>query len=126
MARKKSTERRRHPRIKTSFGAKLKGYEGILPSFHSDVEVINLSCSGAYLKIHHQVEMFTKTEVRLFLPIKEGDMITEREIDIEGIVVRVSPEEVQGHAGEYQVAIFFPSLNRLEKQYIEEYVKQNS
>lgn len=126
MARKKNSERRRHPRIKTSFGAKLKGYEGLLPSFQSDVEVINLSCSGAYLKIHHQVEMFTKTEVRMFLPIQEGNEVTEREIDIEGIVVRVSPEDAPAHDGEYQVAIFFPSLNRLERQYIEEYVNQNS
>jgi len=126
MDKKRRKERRRHPRIKTSFGARLKGYEGILPTFHSDVEVINLSCSGAYLKIQHQVELFTKAEVRMFLPIKEGGKTTECEMNIEGVVVRVSPEDDQEHTGEYQVAIFFPSLNRIEKHYIEEYIKQNT
>ena len=126
MAKDKSMERRKHPRIKTSFGAKLKGYEGLLPSFHSDVEVVNISCSGAYLKIQHHVELFTKTEVRMFLPIREKGKSTEQEMAIEGIIVRVTPENERIDVDEYRVAIFFPSLNRVERASIEEYVKQNT
>jgi len=122
MAEVEKRERRRHQRFTINLDGNVRGIDPSEGVFQSDIEVLNISISGVYMKINHYVDLFTKLELRMFLPIA-GSKSDVAELDVNGVVVRVEPSKKKPDVRDYRVAIFFPSLNKLEKQRIEDFLK---
>ncbi|MFC1888453.1 PilZ domain-containing protein [Thermodesulfobacteriota bacterium] len=122
MTQTEKRERRRHTRFDINLDGNVRGIDPSEGTFQSDIEVLNISISGIYMKIHHYVDLFTKLELRMFLPVPDSrnDVV---ELDVNGVVVRVEPSKKKPDVKEYRIAIFFPNLNKLEKQRIQDFIK---
>lgn len=122
MAEAERRERRKDRRFSINLDGNVRGIDPSEGVFQSDIEVLNLSVSGVFMKINHYIDLFTKLELRMFLPIA-GSKNQVFELDVNGVVVRVEPSKKKPDVRNYRVAIFFPNLNKLEKQRIEDFVK---
>lgn len=71
-------------------------------------ESINISTRGLYCKVAQYVPPFSKLKVALELP---NDFGKNAEVECEGVVVRVEPEEETVGVKEYNLAIYFLDLD---------------
>jgi len=110
------TERRKHPRIKDkNIAIKLSG-QGVSAITQS----LDVSASGVYCKVDHEIPLMTKVQVVLSLP---GDpKNSSSTMDIEGVVVREHPVMIDGKVDHYDVAIFFHDLLPKEKKKLMKYI----
>ena len=122
MAQTEKRERRGEPRFGINLDGNVRGIDPSEGIFQSDIDVLNISISGVYMKIHHYVDLFTKLELRMFLPVP-GSKKDVAEIDVNGVVVRVEPPKRKPNVKDYRIAIFFPNLNQFEKQMIQGFIK---
>ena len=63
MAQTEKRERRGEPRFGINLDGNVRGIDPSEGIFQSDIEVLNISLSGVYMKIHHYVDLFTKLDV---------------------------------------------------------------
>jgi hypothetical protein len=108
-------ERRSFPRVHDE-ELKLKLKVG---EYDSVTHTLNLSASGAYCKVDKEIALMSRVKLALMFP--EG--ISERSIDVEGVVVRAHPVLIDGSVKHYDVAIFFDNLPAKHRQLIQEYIE---
>jgi len=79
----------------------------------ASLETINISSSGVYFKSNHFIEPMTKLEMELELAVPPEKGSTEAKIatvHCQGIVVRVTPDSGNPPDGEWEIAVFFTSI----------------
>lgn len=92
----------------------------------ASLETVNISSSGIYFKSDHFIEPMTKLEMMLELPIRldeATDSVEVASVPCEGIVVRVTPEDVTAGCDSYEVAVFFTGIDELGLQHLEEHIE---
>jgi hypothetical protein len=83
---------------------------------------INISASGAYFSSPRYLEPLTKLEMRLLLPGEDDDAAIES-FDVEGIVVRVEPEEPGPQGQTYEIACYFTETTPEFRERLGRYVQ---
>jgi len=78
----------------------------------------DISTGGFCCYLPMPLSLFTKYRFRLFVPVNEGEV---REIDGEGVVVRVEEVEVAGE-NLFQTAFFFQQLDVGHEKVLEAYL----
>jgi len=113
-----STERRRSPRIKDDGpGLDVKG-GGLAFVAHT----LNISESGIYCKVEHELPLMSRIELRLKIPAGEDAKGTDI-VNVSGVVVRQHPVIIDGETKHYDVAIFFDDLSEKGRNLIAGYIK---
>lgn len=118
---KANTERRSHPRTKTSLPLKIsqKGLDVI-------TETRNISRSGVYCRVNKPLPLMSKIGLTLLLPIQNKKRVNTEKIKCKGVVVRSEPEILKEADTAYQnVAIFFTDLTKKNRTKITQYVLQS-
>lgn len=112
---KKTTERRRYPRIKQTLPIKIvaNGYD-----FATSTE--NISCIGAYCHLEKYIPPFTKIAAKVILPITNADKIENVEVECTGVIVRTEDKEDGG----FNIAIFFNKITPRQRKKISQYISQ--
>ncbi|MDD4979969.1 MAG: PilZ domain-containing protein [Candidatus Omnitrophica bacterium] len=113
--RKKTTERRRYPRIKQALPIKIvaNGYD-----FTTSTQ--NISCVGAYCCLDKYIPPFTKIAAKVILPITNAKRIENVEVECTGVIVRTEDKENGG----FNIAIFFNKITPGQRKKISQYVNQ--
>ena len=107
-------DRRRHPRVKGNIPVKICGEE-----FDAVTETKNLSRSGAFCRVNHQIEPMTKLKIQMLLSYKKNSKVVTKKIACEGVVVRSDP--VQGEKY-FNTAIYFNDIDDKDAGMIADYV----
>jgi hypothetical protein len=110
-------ERRGHHRARTTLEISLHHEQEV-----RTVKTENISMSGLSCNLPAPLTLYTKYGFRLFVPDGETGV---REIDGEGIVVRVEEVEVDGEIL-FQTAFFFQHLDEGHRQILESYLTGDS
>lgn len=114
--------RRKHPRISTDIEIKI---ENILKRGDKGLKlgkVKNMSCSGMFCSVNNFVNLLTKMEGVLKLTINKS----EEEVTFRGIVVRCDPQKKVKECKDYNIAIFFNSMEDEDKEKIKHYLETKS
>lgn len=109
-------ERRKSPRVNKTLPLKLSDNE-------SDVltETKNISASGAYCTINKPLEIMTKLNVIILVPLKKNKNKIIRKINCSGVVVRnVYTDDNSKYP--YKVAIYFNDLKSQDKRILQSYI----
>ncbi len=104
----RTKERRRHPRVQASIGAKVSGAGGEI-----EAEVHDISMSGVLLLSDKKVEEMTVVQMRLLLPSRAGDSTPSCSFELTGAVVRCAPinkKRITPSSRKYEVAVFFTGM----------------
>ena len=81
----------------------------------------NVSCSGLLSHISHYVPPYTRLVITLELAMSEGSEM----LDVEGVVVRIDPEEEEPGCEDYEIAVFFPDLPEMPREHIARFVLEH-
>lgn len=116
--RKTETERRAHPRLAEAVTGQI-----FCHSLGGKVRVTgrNISCSGMLCHVSHYIPLFTKLALALELPAEDGGEI----LDLEGVVVRIEPEQPEAGRDDYEAAVFFSDLSRKARDRIGRFVVEH-
>lgn len=106
-----SQERRTFPRIKDE-GLSLKLNAG---DFDTTTHTLNVSASGIYCKVDREIPLMSRVRVALMLPEK---------LEVDGVVVREHPVIIDGAIKHYDIAIFFDSLSKKNRDMIQDYISR--
>ncbi|MDD4294065.1 MAG: PilZ domain-containing protein [Candidatus Omnitrophica bacterium] len=109
-------ERRQHKRFEKVLPLKLAGGENDILT-----ETKNISVSGAYCSIDKPLELMTKLNVVLLIPVKKNKTNTVKKVNCEGVIVRREYIRDNG-AGLYYVGIFFSDIAPKDKKILEKYI----
>jgi c-di-GMP-binding flagellar brake protein YcgR len=115
-------ERRRSPRVKAQHNLVLKG--------DGDAEIraqsVDLNLGGIYCELDRHIPLFTKLGVQLTLPLilEEGKEPEEFAVSMEGVVVRVEPEEPQDGLDAYACAMAFVNMDPDSELIVARYLLQ--
>ena len=88
------------------------------------VRARNISCAGVYCHINRYIPPFQKLRLAMIIPLSDGDTIHSEMIRVEGVTVRVEPEEPEDDVVDYHIAIFFENVSEKDQKIIEKYVDQ--
>ena len=109
-------EKRRYPRVEQRIPVKISSdYGDIL------TETKNLSCSGAFCRMHQRLEPMTKLRIHLLLPLRKNDRVISKKITCHGVVVRV--EAVADSEDYFDTAIFFSDIAPKDIRSIDEFIE---
>lgn len=108
-------DRRKAPRLGKNIPVKLCQEGGDIVT-----ETLNLSRLGAYCRVQKNLELMTKFNVQLLLPLKKGSRHITKRISCTGVVVRSEPEPQKDT---FCVAIFFNDISPKDAQSISEFVQ---
>lgn len=112
-----SQERRRYPRVKDEeLSLELK-----LDDFDSITHTLNISPSGVYCKVDKELPLMSRVKLVLMIPDAEKEN-TQKNLEVNGIVVREHPVTIDGVIKHYDVAIFFEDLSSKDKDTIAGYI----
>ncbi len=81
------------------------------PHKHLEAHSIDICMNGIYCSINHHVPLFDKILITLVAPSHNGSpphVISQ----IEGIVVRVEPEQETPEREDYKIAMYFQELSK--------------
>lgn len=123
-ASKQDADRRKHPR-------KQIAVDGHIACHTEDGEVTlrthNVSCSGLYCHVARYLAPFTRVNVAMALPIRDGGRQAHNEsFVIEGVVVRAEPVREAPPTGDYNVAIFFSGMTDEARTLLTQYVIEHN
>ena len=108
---KEGKERRLTPRIKAEHQIILKG-EGGSDDIHVNAQSIDLNLGGVYCTLSEYIELFTKLQVELSLPILDGaNGIVPVALAATAVVVRMDPEQPTPGCTSYDCALAFVGLS---------------
>lgn len=111
-------ERRKYPRVQDEgLSLKLK-----TDDFHTVTHTLNISASGLYCKVEHEIPLMTRVGLILMIPDPSMGMKSVRSVEVNGVVVREHPVIINGEVKHYDVAIFFEDLLPKNREIISEYV----
>lgn len=117
MSPKPPKERRQHPRIKAQIPLKI-------PIGMEQASTLNISLSGACVKVRRYIPLWTKLNLVLVLPLfLDGEIIDEVPVNCTAVVIRSDPERPSDDIDEYEVAFYFSHLDDKAKVLITDYVK---
>jgi PilZ domain len=102
-------ERRRKPRLYEAFPVKVRGLDKRGHAFEAEVLLDNLSISGLYVFLPHDVEQGTILTVTIRLSSAESLVGSAARVLTHGVVVRVKPRA----DGYYGLAIAFKHYRSL-------------
>jgi hypothetical protein len=108
-----TTERRRAPRIQTSFPVAI--HDGIQAG---ETTLQNISSSGAYCTVDRFIAPMTKLQLAFDIP--HSDI----HIECTGIVVRTSPQAKSDQSPRYDIAIFFSDISDRQRRKLADYIDQ--
>ncbi|MFQ5601057.1 MAG: PilZ domain-containing protein [Candidatus Krumholzibacteriia bacterium] len=114
-------ERRRELRVAARLQIELSLDPG-QPSESSST--INISTNGVYFTSKHHLEPLTKLGLRLLLPGEDTDGEPDA-LDVQGVVVRVEPEEPSDDVDHYEVACYFTDCSPEFRERLGRYVQSN-
>jgi hypothetical protein len=104
-------ERRLTPRIKAEHKVVLKG-EGTASDIHANAQSIDLNLGGIYCLLSEYMELFTKLQVELTLPIQDGENgLMPMALNTTAVVVRIDPEHKDPECKSYDCALAFVGLS---------------
>lgn len=118
MTQSSSSERRQHPRLFKNIPLKIKDADGDIVS-----ETGNISASGAYCRVSKYMEPMTKLQIHFLIPVKKQEKSDSRQINCEGVVVRVEP--ITGEDESYNVAVFFNDISKRDSEFLKDYVNSS-
>ncbi len=75
-----------------------------------DATALNVCLNGLYCTVTHYIPTFHKLLITMIAP-KHDETPPRVILQMEGIVVRIDPEQEEGDCHEYQVALFFQDLS---------------
>ncbi len=114
-------ERRGHPRVSAEIAAH------IVTHARRDQAVVvrstNISCSGLYCNVSKYIAPFQKLHLSMIIPLLERGRVHNEVIQLDGVAVRVDPEEQDADVLDYHIAIFFENVSGKDKQILARYVK---
>ncbi|MBL8768602.1 MAG: PilZ domain-containing protein [Planctomycetes bacterium] len=110
-------DRRRHPRVDGSFGAKITSSSAPI-----EASVKNVSMSGLLLHSDKKVDEMTMVSMKLVLPSKSGNTSPSVAFDLTGAVVRCQPIG-KGKTKKFELAVYFTDLPRETRGALEEFVR---
>lgn len=111
-------ERRKHPRVNASLPIKFSSDD-----FDIVTQTKNISACGTYCYISRPIELMTKLDVLLLIPIKGKKNNTVKKVVCTGIVVRVAPPESQDKDKSLKaIAIYFSEITPSNKKIILSYI----
>ncbi len=116
-------ERRKHPRLEKKLPIKLKQFPG--KDFDISTETKNISANGAYCTVNRPIELMTKLELTLLLPLPNVKVKKIKKIKCRGIVVRTEKNK-ENKMHPYRVAIFFHDIDSQDKKTLHSYVNSLS
>ena len=109
-------EKRKAPRVKKALPLKLSD-----SGFDILTETTNISSSGAYCSVSKPLELMTKLNLVLLVPVGKNRSRTIEKINCSGVVVR--REEVTDNGKyPYRIAICFSDLTERDKKKLHSYV----
>lgn len=111
-------ERRCHPRLAEAVTGHI-----FCHSLGGKVRVTgrNISCSGILCHVSHYIPPFTQLALALELPKEDGGEI----LDLEGVVVRIEPEEPEEGREDYEAAVFFPTVGPKARERIGRFIVEH-
>lgn len=113
-------ERREHSRIKRVLPLKLSHLECDILTETKDISV-----RGAYCSVDKPLEVMTKVDIVLLLPIKKNKSKTIRKINCGGVVVRKEYVKDNGKHP-YHVGIYFNDITERDKKNLRSYINMHS
>lgn len=109
-------ERRKSPRVDKILPIKLSGSE-----FDVLTETNNISVSGAYFSLGNPLELMTKLNVVLLIPIKKNKAKIIKKINCTGVIVRCEITDIDAKRP-YRAAIYFNALRDHDKKVLHSYI----
>jgi c-di-GMP-binding flagellar brake protein YcgR len=117
---KQTTERRKAVRVPAQLAVQLSG--GPDAEHSTTSETVNISEGGMYLKVPHPIEILTKLETKLVLPIKNRrGQVKSEVVNCTSVVVRCDKEPP-----DYRIACYFLDIDRKSKELIRSFVEERS
>ena len=110
-------EKRRSPRVKRQVTLRIKGDDYDLTGRTRDI-----SCIGTYCTVNKYIPPFSLISIILLLPLRINNQNTICNVRCQGVVVRT--EENLENNGEYNIAIYFNRVRKLDKARLLQYVQQ--
>ncbi|MBI4160932.1 MAG: PilZ domain-containing protein [Acidobacteria bacterium] len=118
MARKRSQEKRRHPRVARRVPVRSR----LDPDEPLEMESLNLSLEGLYCTTSRFVPVMTKLRITLDLPPPPARNPTARgRIEADAVVVRAEPGTA-AETGKYRLALFFSGMDREDRIRLAEFL----
>ena len=109
-------ERRKCPRVEKILPIKLSVSE-----FDILTETNNISVSGAYFSLEKPLELMTKLNVVLLIPIRKNKTKVIEKISCTGIVVRCEIADIDAKRS-YRAAMYFSNLKERDKKILHLYI----
>ncbi len=115
-------ERRRSPRVKAEHELTLTA-QGATDEGAFIARSIDVSLGGIYCNVDRHIPLFTKLSIALTLPLFDEHQHRHLlRIPVEGVVVRMEPEEPEDGRAEYSCAVAFvhpdPDIELVIAKYI--------
>lgn len=113
------SDRRKSPRVAAELPIAVEGGPA-----EASGKTLNISENGVYFEVPHFIEPLTKVRMELFIPDEEGAEEGSR-VGFDGVVVRVEPEDHEGHSGPFRVAVFFTHVPENSMAVLMAYIERN-
>ncbi|MDD3296664.1 MAG: PilZ domain-containing protein [Candidatus Omnitrophica bacterium] len=112
-------EKRKFPRIDKVLSIKFSDKE-----FDILTETKNISASGAYCPVNKPVELMTKLNLVLLIPMKKSRAKTIKKINCSGVVVRHEYTKDNGNYP-YRIGIYFTDLKETDRKILRNYINSS-
>ncbi len=122
---KKGKERRRSPRVKAEHDLVLNQQIDDGDAIPFSAKSVDLNLGGIYCTLGKYVPLFSKMSITLNLPVTDDDGVTHvYECGLEGVVVRIEPEEPTDNVDEYHCALAFVNTDEDVELLLAKYLLQ--
>ncbi len=118
------TNRRRSTRVNANLNLEVKVALADGSETTVNLETINISSSGVYFKSDHFIEPMTKLgmELEVCVPDDNNECGGSELVACEGLVVRSSPEAPTEGCDQYEIAVFFTTIEPEGMQSLEKHI----
>jgi c-di-GMP-binding flagellar brake protein YcgR len=111
-------ERRRAKRVDANLAVTISGApEG------EQGRTLNISANGIYFESPKFIDLLTKVQLELVIPLGGPGSGKEERITCEGVVVRVEPEHEEPGVSRYNIAVFFAYIPKSAQAVLSRYIK---
>ena len=115
------SDRRKSPRIAAELPIAVEG-----GPLEASGKTLNISENGVYFEVPHIIEPLTKVRMELFIPTNSDPDDQGIRVGFDGVVVRVEPEEADGHVGPFKVAVFFTNVPEESLKVLLAFIERNT
>ena len=114
------SDRRKSPRVAAELPIAVEGGPA-----EATGKTLNISENGVYFEVPHAIEPLTKVRMELFIPAGDDPEDKGIRLGFDGVVVRVEPEEAEGHPGPFRVAVFFTHVPEKSMAALTSFIERN-